>query len=147
MTFPVIFTNTRGMYSRTELKHFVQVLSVQICCHGYNPRAIADLYDTIEHHDMTRDSSSERIIVMPPQEVREKCDKIARGRKNRRQNELEVETCIMNWCAENNVTAKHAVYTNKPAILFFDNASTLVMAKLAMDEYICDLEKRCWDAV
>jgi len=144
----VIVTNNGGMYSRAELKSFAQVLFAQIIRHNYNKNAISDLYNTIWHCDITPDSSLTRIIVMPPLEVREKCDKIARRRKNSRQKELDIEATIMEWCAENNVTPRHAVYTNRPAVLFFDNDSALVMAKIVLNDLdlICDLKKRCRDA-
>jgi hypothetical protein len=148
MKHPVIFTNTGGMYTRTELKNFVEFLFYHIFCHKYNPKAMADFYNTIEHRDMTRDSSFERIIVIPPPEVREMCDKIARGRKNLRQNEADIEAIIMAWCAENNVTPRHAVYTNRPAILFFDNDPALVTAKIVLNDLglISDFE-RCGNIV
>ena len=117
----MIVTNNGGMYSRAELKSFAQVLFAQIIRHNYNKNAISDLYNTIWHCDITPDSSLTRIIVMPPLEVREKCDKIARRRKNSRQKELDIEATIMEWCAENNVTPRHAVYTNRPAVLFFND--------------------------
>jgi hypothetical protein len=124
------------------------MLFSQIVKHKYNKNAISDLYDTIWHCNITPDNSSTRIIVMPPLEVREKCDKIARRRTNSWQNELDIEATIMEWCAGINVTPRHAVYTNRPAVLFFDNESALVMAKMVLNglDLICDLEKRYRDA-
>ena len=145
---PVIYTNNGGMYRRTELKNFAQVLFSQIVKHNYNKNSISDLYDTIWHSDVSPDKSLTRIIVMPPLEVREKCDQIARRRTNSRQIELDIEATIMEWCAGINVTPRHAVYTNRPAVLFFDNDSALVMAKIVLNDLdlICDLKKRCRDA-
>jgi hypothetical protein len=76
--------------------------------------------------------------------VWEKCDKIARKRTNSRQNELDIEATIMEWCAENNVRPRHAVYTNRPVVLFFDDDRELIMAKMVLSHLglICDFERR-----
>ena len=67
----MILTNTRGVYYRTQFKHFVKYSVWSDFLHKYNRQTIADLYDTIGHPDIPPDRSLKRIIVMPPGGARE----------------------------------------------------------------------------
>ena len=131
----MIITRNGGVYNRTQFKHFVKTLLGQIFLHNYNRQSIADLYDTIWHPDIPPDSTFKRIIVVPPSEVRETCDKINRRRTNVSQKESDIEASLIKWCAEYSTIPCHAVYTNRLAVLFFDNETALVVARMGMSEY------------
>jgi hypothetical protein len=50
------------------------------------------------------------------------------------------------WVEQLHVRPLRVVFTNKAAVLFFDNDSEAVFAKCAMHDFTRDFVNRCWDA-
>ena len=142
----MIYIKHGGLYDRNSFKKCIHFLIHQISSFGFYRSIIAKHYESIWPSEASLEIPLERLVVMPPFEVRQKCDKIAQRKRKCREIEPDIETTILKWCAQHNVTPRYAVYTHRPAVLFFDNDSALIMARLALDEFCCDFEENYWGA-
>ena len=124
------------------IKNFVWLMVVQ----KYNPNAINDLFKIVWHPYLQSDRKYDRLVVVPPTEILKQCYKIDRSRRRGREKEDEIEAVIMKWCNDQNARPLRVVFTNRAAVLFFDNGSEAVFARCALLKFTCDFVNRCWEA-
>ena len=133
-------------FTRAEFRNSVHYLACLMIMHKYNPNAIDDLFKSVWHPYLRFDGKYDRMVVVPPPEILERCYKIGRSRKRSGQKEDEIEAVITEWCGDHYVRPTKVVFTNKAAVLFFDNDSEAVFARCALLEFTRDFVNRCWDA-